>query len=347
MSPARTRVLPALAFAFACLAAAPATAQSAPREADCRDDSGQDRCLPEAQARQRAAYGVAPIDQVAAAKTVMMRAFFVDGYGRDAALVSFVRAPATEPRVDVRFPKADAGPAEPPSLTATVTAAVWDELVAEGRLFERKLAPAPASAMLSICLHSWVVTVEAVDANGSIRRKTEGACDAGLAVPFAFRLAKAAVAAMPACGLIDPETSRNDITRLGVCTMLGGDRQAAAQALNAYEATWFANPRGPDFARALQYQFHEQVDFAWPGLAPVKGSQAASEVWAREAATHRFRPRRIFGERADRVRIEGSIDLTERVDNAPRREVPATMTWTRENGFGFRMRRLESGPLPR
>ena len=318
----------AILTAAAVLLASLGTAQTP----DCRDDRGQDRCAAAAQAKQRALYGVEPAERLAERRTPTVRAFFVDGYGRDAGLVTFARAPGEEPRVEWRTTQGDR-PA-PALLSTILPVATWDEQLAEGRLFDRPLASRGNDA---ICLHSWVVTVEAVDARGVVRRRTDDACGDGPAVRYGFSLAAAAVAAMPACALLDREKTRNDITRLTDCTMLAGDRAAAAQALNVVRSTWFLNPRGPDFARPLAYLFFDNARVAWPGDTPVTGMARASEAWATRASEGSIFIRRVIGETADRVRVEAVF--SRRGDD--RTPVPLVMVWTRENGFGFRLRSLD------
>jgi len=327
-----------LAWAVVPLLAAVAPPERVP---GCRDDRGQDRCAAAALADQRALYDAAPIETFAARREPIIRAFFVDGYGRDAGVVALLRPAAAEPRIEVRMPPRDGGTTRRPPLSAPISAAQWESLVYDSRFFDRMLAVQPGE-QASICLHSWVVTIEASDQAGRIRRRTEDACRGALTMDYGFVLARAAIAAIPPCALLDPERTRNDVSRLAACATLEGDRAAAALALNAFESPWFNAPQGPDFARAIQPLFSERVDFAWPGLAPVGTAQAASEIWAREAARNRFYPRRVFGETADRVRIEGEILLWQGGTGAPK-SVPAMMLWTRETGAGFRLRRLESG----
>lgn len=328
-----------LAAALALLPLASLNAQAP----NCRDDRGQDRCGATSQSKQRAAYGLMPIERLAEQKVHLMRTFFVDGYGNDAGAVTFARAPAQEPRMEVRFARPRNGGVAPAPLSTIIPVATWDKLVAESADFDRTFAPSAAGGEVNICLHAWVATVEAVDVDGRIRRRTEGACDKGLAMRHAFRLAAAAVEALPACALLDPKKTRNDVTRLAECTLLAGDRAAAAQAYNTFQSTWFENPRGADFARALQYHFFEQVEFAWPGEVPVIGSEKASGIWATRAGEQRFSAQRVYGETANRVRIEGFISVNRGGPDGAPQQVPATMLWTRENGFDFRMRSLTSG----
>lgn len=309
----------------------------------CTDDTGRDRCEAEAQQKQLNLYGVDALDELGAKGAQIVRAFFVDGYGRDAGLVSFVRGPAFEPRVEWRLPRPDGVAGPRATMTGIASLATWEALQADGKFFDRLLAPQSDGVEPTICLHGWMVRVETVDARGKSRRNTQGSCDSGLTVQYGFKIARAAVETLPSCALLDPERTRNDVTRLSECTLLDGDRAAAAEALNVFNTPWFTNPRGPDFARALQYLFHDRAELSWPGQPPVNGSEAASRLWSEHAARDRFFLSRVYGETSDRVRIEGTILFAESQDGKERR-VPAAMIWTRENGFGFRLRSLISGP---
>lgn len=297
---------------------------------DCRDDRGQDRCESAEQAKQRARYGVEPAEKMAERRTPMMRAFFVDGYGGDAGLVTFLRPPAEEPRVEWRGTTASGAPATT-QLSAIVPVTTWDAQEEEGRLFDRPLVPVKT---VGVCLHAWVVTVEAVDGRGAVRRRTEGACGDGPVVRYGFRLAAAAAASIPACAVLDPDRTRNDLTRLADCGKLAGDRAAAAQALNTLRSPWVLNPRGADFARPLAHLFFDFAEIAWPGEAPVTGMMPAAEFWATRMAQGGLFIRRVTGETADRVRVDAVFS------GRGGSSVPLSMIWTRESGFGFRLRRL-------
>lgn len=150
-------------------------------------------------------------------------------------------------------------------MAATISAETWDMLVAEAVNFDRRFVPAPLPRdEVLICIHGWLATVEQVDVDGKARY-THSAYDNALALPFAFRLATAAVTALPACATIDPKTTRNDVDRLLDCGMLAGDRAAAAQALNVWNLSELKDPDGPEFAPALRRSFAS----AWrsPGRA--------------------------------------------------------------------------------
>ncbi|RYH06365.1 MAG: hypothetical protein EON57_06640 [Alphaproteobacteria bacterium] len=230
-------------------------------------------------------------------------------------------------------------------LRGAVPLATWDRLFAHAKYFDRDLAPRTGKTDdLALCLHSWVVTVEAVTApgpRGGVRRKTQDACGEGLAVDLAFEMADTAVALLPACALLDAERHRNAVTRLGACGQLTGDRAAAAQALNRYNAHWFANPQ-PGSAPSIAYLFHDQAEIEWPDQPRVRGGAAAALAWAGHMQQRRFWITRVIGETPDRVRIEGKVQQIAD-QRADWRSADAVQIWTRENGFDFRLRSLQVG----
>ena len=171
----------------------------------CSDDRGKDRCGVDAQAATRNAYGLADIDAVAAEGTYARRAMMVDGYGNDVLAVSFIRQKGNDPFVEIRG-KRLAGAKDARSIRMPISIAGWNDVLAKGAYFDRDFAPKlnknGKAELANICLHSWMVTVEAADperltpdtlpAMGmppELRRKTQSACDGGLAMDYAFQLA--------------------------------------------------------------------------------------------------------------------------------------------------------------
>ena len=307
------------------------------QSADCRDDRGQDRCAAESQSRQRAGYGVPPIEELARGKAHVLRVFFVDGYGQEAGLIAALRAPGAEPRVEVyRFRPQGVREATP--MAAPLAPGEWQRLIGEARYVDRSIAAAPGPEA-QICLHSWLVTVEVADPDGKVRRRTQDACSDGPAVLFGFALARTAVAAIPACGLIKDSTTRNDVTRLASCAGMGGDRAAAAEAWNWLDASPLGGRTPPEGEQRLRYAFGREARFAWPGRPAVQGGEAAAQLWI-EQRVRRFWPRALIGEDAMRVRAEGVLALGER-EGQPQRPWPhATMVLTRGRGMDFTVQSL-------
>lgn len=290
-------------------------------------------------AQEATAYGAPEVVALVSAKTQVARVIFMDGNGQQAGLIAFIRAPGEEPRVEVRLPPANEWRQAYPPMMATISAAAWRDVLEAGAGFDLVPAspqPAPPGQLESraICMHAWRATVEMVDAQGNIRRRHEDACQDGAAVRYGFTLAKAAVAALPACATLDAARARNAVTQLRDCSMLSGDRAAAAEAFNAWSTPWFAHPRGPDFARPLAYLFSPAAKIVWPGDGAVKAD--ASEAWVAKGNDRRFQPRRIIGETADRVRMEGIASVRAN-ENAEYVWAPATLVWIREGSRDFRV----------
>lgn len=277
-------------------------------------------------------YPLPTVQTVASSDGEIVRTFFIDGYGNQAGVVAFMRRPGEEPRVEVRT-------AAGGTLATAVPLDTWERVRSAAALFDRTLAPVPNKDGPSICLDPWSVSVEAVDPArpgrpAAIRKAVQSACDTGLAVPLAFELAREAVAALPACALLNARQYRNDVTRLAGCTLLEGDRAAAALARNAYGSDWFATTRGDRTEYAIRQLFFDQARIDWAGTT-AEGSAAAAKIWSSQLENASIFLRHIIGETADRVRIEGVIV---RFTDNHSTQAPVTMVWTKENGFGFRVR---------
>lgn len=304
---------------------------------DCRDDDGNDRCGREAHGRMRALYGIESSEDLLARGVTMRRAMFVDGYGNDLVAVTFWREPGKPPMVEVRSPQTEGGE-DPQPLRAAISGKTWGEVVSASAYFDRELAaePAPAGAgdgfppPPSICLHSWVVVVEAVDAPrvspnivfgtssaaaardpslpvevtrtpASTRTATEDACSSGLAMVYAFKLAEIARDQLAECSSLALEDFRNEPQLLGLCHQLRGDRLAAGEAS--------AIPR--KLQRALRTGSELELSWLFVGSG-VDRSRQNRYLAAIAGANAYFKP--PTGIDADHATIEGEV------------------VWTRENG---------------
>lgn len=283
-----------------------------PRPApDCRDDNLVDRCAEAEQRRVRALYGVRSIEEHRAAGDQVRRVFYIDGYGRDLVAIAFVRAPGRDPTLSVHYPRRE-GEARPEPLSAPVPQAAWDDLLFRSALFDRALVPAPRPGnATSICLHSWVYTVEASDPARSrdeparVRRATEDACENGLAKFFALEVERAALPLFAYCNRLDPTQHRNPASQLAACRMLSADRLAAAEVLNRLGV--FQRVAGPDDASLVAGSFESRAAIEWNGERN-QGSNSAAVFWARkvgEAHGANFHPLSVEGISGSRVRVTG------------------------------------------
>jgi len=219
-------------------------------DGDCKDDRGNDRCALEAQRAMRESYGIASVETLAKQGVNLRRAMFVDGYGGDVVAITFSRVPGRSPTVEIST-QSRKGESAPQPLSAVVGVVDWNRVVSASDHFDRQLVPIaakqpePGVEEVVVCLHSWVVVVEAVDAAALapnivgqqvspvvIRRDTEDACEDGLAVPYAFELARIAREQLRECGSLRTEDARNDAALLALCHRLRGDRIAASDAFH-------------------------------------------------------------------------------------------------------------------
>lgn len=330
-----------LGLAFLLLQGPAATASE--RDRNCRDDNGVDRCAADQQRRTRTLFGVRSIEEHRDAGDQVRRVFYVDGYGRDVVLISFIRAPSREPMAYVHFPRREGQPAQA-ALEAPVPEAVWDDILRRSALFDRSLAarpPAPPrpgeGQEIVMCLHSWVYTIEANDPRrrsgdpASLRQKTEDACEDGPGEAFAWELQSAAVRLFPACAALDPDQHRNPASQLSACAMLSGDRLAAAAVMNRLNR--FRNAERPQDAHLLAGLFDFQnprID--WQGTQLARPTQPQA-FWVERMAADGARGlfyESIDGLSADRVRFRGHL---RRYTDGPRgpntvpSRAPVEMIW--------------------
>ncbi|HYJ30463.1 MAG TPA: hypothetical protein VEW25_09005, partial [Allosphingosinicella sp.] len=256
----------ALLFSAWALVASAGSAQQ-PINPNCSDDRGVDRCADDQQRRMRALYGVPSIEEHAAAGEEVRRVFYVDGYGGDLILIAFVRAPGRDPEVQVHYPQRD-GRARAEPQRAAVSQPIWAEVALRAAHFDRSFTPRPG-AEPSICLHSWVYTIEAAERTRNprqpvlVRRKVEDACGDGPGQVFARDLQHIALPLFPHCAALDPEHHRNEAAMLDACRVLSGDRLAAAEVLNLSRS--FQRLGRVEDAGRIAHLFNHQTTIEWAG----------------------------------------------------------------------------------
>jgi hypothetical protein len=245
------RLLVAITLFLIAVSAQPALAEKAGEDVwdrGCGDDDGNDRCDADVQKKMRESYGLQDMQTLAKQGVTLRRAMIVDGYGNDTISVSFLRKPGQSPSIEVRLPCASDKQCPSP-LTANVGSQIWSQVLNQSDKFDQKLASElkdkenSEDKAIILCMHGWVVVVEAVDAaeidlsgkpqenrKAIFRSDTESACAGGLAVPYAFQLADWAYDSLPECSGLNLKDFRNAPMLLATCARLGGDRLAAADA---------------------------------------------------------------------------------------------------------------------
>jgi hypothetical protein len=343
-------------LAFLLLTVAPAAAQRTP-DRNCTDDNGVDRCDAEQQRRTRALFGVRSIEEHRDAGDQIRRVFYVDGYGRDMVLISFIRAPGREPMANVHFPRREGERPRQP-FEAPVPHAVWDDVLWRSARFERSFATQPPppqpgeGQIVTMCIHSWVYTIEANDPRrrsepASLRRKTEDACEDGPGEMFAIELQRAALPLFPACAALDPEQHRNPASQLAACAILSGDRLAAAEVMNLLDR--FRRARRPEDSEMLAGIFDFGARFDWQGTQYVSRDAHPENFWLERMAADRAQGLyydSIEGLSADRVRVRGSLHRSVDLPNAggtTHYRAPVEMIWVSTSVREFQVESVTVG----
>ena len=345
------RLLAAVFLVFS-LQAAPAAGQ-APVDRNCSDDRGIDRCSAEQQRRTRERFGVPSIEEHAAAGDQVRRAFYVDGYGRDLVAIVFVRPRGREPELRVHFFQ-DEGAERWEPLVAPVPGPVWEDVIRRSEHFDRELVglppPPPESNVITFCLHSWVFTVEAVDPAEEdeqpvVRRRTEDACQDGLAEAYAGELERAAVPLIPHCARLDPQLHRGHASLLAACGALSGDRLAAAEVMN--RVSLFRNITEPEDASVISSLFEPDSIVDWNGERN-EGPWSAATFWAAKVGIGDggipFFYSNVHGESADRVRVTGM--LSRPLAGGAYETALVEQIWARD-GSAFSIESISVGPFQR
>jgi hypothetical protein len=340
-----------VALLFASLASGAAAQTRQPVDRNCSDDRGVNRCSEDQQRQMPALYGVPTIEELAGAGTEVRRIFYVDGYGRDLVLIAFVRAPGLDPELQVHYPPRE-GEQAPEPVRVPVAQDSWNEIARRGSYFDRSFAPL-AAQQDSICLHSWVYTIEAAERSRvpgqpiGIRRKVQDTCEEAPGVIYGAEVQRIALPLVPHCAALDPAQYRNPASILAACRMLHGDRLAAAEVTN--RAMDFRQLRGPVDAGRIAGHFAEDTAIDWAGQRYRGPGYRAGEFWtarlerAGGGATNLYL-QRAEGETADRVRVTGSLSRS--LENVTE-TAAIEQIWARDINGEMQMQRATIGPWQR
>ncbi len=296
----------------------------------CGDDDGNDRCSEKVQRKMRGLYGLDPVEQFAKKGKSVRRTMFVDGYGNDLLAISFIQSADGSAQVELRLPCAGSPHCTPP-LLAPASAASWDSVarLPIGLENGKPGAARTSDGEIAICLHSWVVVIEAVDQD--LKRAgqlaTENSCADGPAVPYASAMADQALANLPDCSALKPDEFRNIPSLLAICTSLRGDRRAAGEA---YSLARQLEHRGTQEGTALDELFIRSA------LGRVNDLRAALK-------SDYLKFDRIEGTDRDHARISGSIHRYS-ADGEQKRIAKLELEFVREDGR-MKIARYRLGPF--
>jgi hypothetical protein len=349
----------ALFLAFAALLLAARVDARRPSD-PCRRGGDETACFVAHEQVWLDLYGLASASSRLAAASELRRAMFVDGYGRHTVAVEFSRAPGSEPRVAVYLPRPEGatGVAEP-ALAASAPLADWEETATRARYFDRRLvaepAPREADETIVFCSHAWLYVVEYVDpaagaASQRLRRRVENACDGALTGEYATFLSDVAARLLPGCPELDRRLHRNSASLLSVCGRFSGDRSAAAEAYNYIgELRGGGNNRHLPLLRRL---FAPGARLDWNGEAIERNVPETWDARTSEELNASYFTRRIHGETAGRVRVEGSLERwVDEEDEETGRSVlwvaPVELVMTQQPGGNFAIDSARVGAFER
>lgn len=314
--------------------------------------------------------GAEPLDAMGG-ESVVRRAIFFDDYRRDLPMVEFRQDPGSSPRVIVSFDRLGHGVTR---LEAPVSLEVWNEVLSEGRHFDRPLGPVPEPSSEHedvplqvpphpsdvddeveeiICLHPNFAWVQAYDSELGIREAGGDTCDDDLAIDYAYRLAKLAGDMLAPCAVLELRNYGTWTNRLMACFALEGDALTAAEMMNDLEPTPLFDPEQryrEDILR--RFAWDSDLHFEWAGQT-IEGRDAATDWWIDRVSlpgagvyelTH-------FGEAWNRVRSRAVFVLPndpEECMYGPATQAPIEIDW-RRSGDSWEIISLTVGafsPLP-
>jgi hypothetical protein len=310
----RTKVAAAaLAAALALLAtgAGGAEPKAAKSRNPCRPEGDLTACFVHAQDEWLRLYGVRGAEEHLAAGEEVLRIFQIDDYGRDVVAIEYARLSGREPAVTVRVAGASGSEGV---LSIAIGEEEWDAVRRDARFFDRELVPrreiAAASDTITICTHGWTFIVEAVEPAAEegeprLRRRAENTCGHGLTASFALAAGERAVRLLPACAVLRDRGGPG--RRLRQCATLGGDRIAAAKAVNRADDLRFADEDTEP--REIGRFFADGAKAEGAGASGSGGG--AAQGWLRAIAGEpaaQLVVRKAVGENARRAVVQGVLE---------------------------------------
>jgi hypothetical protein len=289
-------------------------------------------------------FGLPPAEARLAAGEEIHRAFLIGGWGHPIIAVEYRRVPGHEPMVSIHGGRDGRFPGENSGLSAAVPQADWERLSASGRSFDGPLVPRPAGphGEILVCADGYSLLVETTDpfslALGErLRRQVAASCPDNPGFLYAEELLASAIRLLPACAGLAPRTPGNEADLLRDCMTLAGDRMAAAEAHNR-----LGELRRARTAEQVARLFAADVRFDWNGGRVVLEDAAA-------ALAGHFYARRLIGETARRVRVEGLMSLITRAGDGPEVEwdAPVTLIFADSPAQGWQIAEARVGAFAR
>lgn len=273
----------------------------------CRDDRGRDFCDEAVQQEVLGKFNAKHLRAFVSARSKIRRTLIVDGYGRDLALIEFIREEGRDPYFKVSaYGNWSASPAH---FEAIISESEWNEAVSQSNQIHLKLVKRDAeqkSQASSIppppCLHSWLYWSEAYG-EGETRSIVQDACEQSTSHKFAWWAAEFALEKMPFCEELNRREQRTLAHVIKSCLSLSGDRAAAASYV-AYRSS--SDRWGP--ASPLSYRFYSNGKLTMGGRRlEGSGAQAAWDAMGGEGQSISVSLDRIHATRSTAVELSGRV----------------------------------------
>lgn len=223
------------------------------------------------------------------------------------------------------------------ALHAKISEGTWDTLLVKGNALNLVFA----RDEVILCGGSYMV--ELMDREGNIRAPVGDSCGGEPRSVYFNVLAEAAIAQLPHCAALAPDSSDRNAEKLMQCFVLQGDKMAVAELYNFlhstdYEPFWEANARATsDEVKPL---FDKAVEFSWPGIPLIEEDEVAANFWSGAWLWPlTFEVHAYHAETASRVRVEGKVFVEhETADERIKKQAgPFTSIWLKGADGKFRM----------
>lgn len=264
-------------------------------------------------------------------------------------LVIFRRAEGEEPRVIVKYLDAARLGRRLHSVEAVISSETWERVNHRARYMDYALTPPDVDWGIVVWGDGTAVLGEWIDKKHRIRRRAERSTELyssdarGLTVDFSQMLYEEALAAIPACSSLDAGHSAARL--LSDCTLLEGDRSAAASLTNQFRERSFSRvgwkrSRGPS-----EFAFSEGAIATVGGEKVAEGRSAVRAVWIEALPKGNLYFHRIIGHSQHHATLIGWLEILS--DKQEYDRVPMTVEWIKKSGDArFDIMRVEVGELP-
>ena len=292
---------------------------------------GWDLCKKSERKRQREAFGLPPVEVYRSLGTEAVRVFEDNANNWPVVAIIFYEDRNLVPRVEVRRPLGPDGTNWYPPLIARIESADWSALKLNRRLLETPYTDD------SICTDGYTRVVEAIDASQTIVTRVEHNCGENPVNEYFDSVARLALDQFAHCKTLQFQSNMSPSRILSYCLRLDGNKQAAAELYNLIEESGLFCCLKPDSGHSIEQFFDDNYRLTYPGFLAAHTRISAANIWMElDPGIIRY----YIGETKDRVRVEGTVELSVDEDDRTTKttSAPFTSLWVRGADGQFRMR---------